>query len=409
MTTSGAAAAGAPAAAAGGAASGGAANTAAADAAVGTTGADAAAGTAGTVGATAAPALSAADAAVPASPLARRLAAALGIPLVGLAGRGPGGRVTAGDVRDRAGLSDPAGPVPSAPAGVSASPVARRMAARAGVDLTTLRGSGPRGRIVKLDVQAALDAVVPAPPAAVATPAPSATPETAKGTTTVVAPSRAQQVVARRMDEAKSTVPEFTVSSDVEMGACVELRGRLKRLAAEGTSVPSYNDMVVKAVALALREHPRVNGAYRDGAFELYSRVNVGVAVAAGDGLVVPTVFDADTTPLAEIASRGRELIEAVRAGRITPAELSGGTFTVSNLGMFGVTHFTAVLNVPQAAILAVGALEPRPLVRDGALVAGHAMSLTLTCDHRIVYGADAARFLAHVRQLLEEPLALLV
>jgi pyruvate dehydrogenase E2 component (dihydrolipoamide acetyltransferase) len=165
--------------------------------------------------------------------------------------------------------------------------------------------------------------------------------------------------------------------------------------------------MVVKACALALREFPRANGSYRDAKFELYGRINVGVAVAAPDALVVPTVFDADRKSLREIARETRALAERVRAGAITPPEISGGTFTVSNLGMFGVTDFTAVINPPQAAILAVGALAPRAVVRDGELVARHTMNVTLACDHRILYGADAAQFLARIRALLERPLAL--
>jgi pyruvate dehydrogenase E2 component (dihydrolipoamide acetyltransferase) len=220
-------------------------------------------------------------------------------------------------------------------------------------------------------------------------------------------PTRAQQVVARRMSSSKATVPEFTLAAEIDMGRCVELRERLRAIAGDGP-VCSYNDIVVKACGVALREHPRANGAWRDGRFELYSRVNVGVAVAGDGVLVVPTVLDADARPLAEIAVETRRLAERVRSGQITPPELAGATFTVSNLGMFGVRSFTAVINPPQAAILAVGAVTARPLVRDGAVVARPAMDVTLACDHRILYGADAARFLARIRELLEEPLALL-
>jgi pyruvate dehydrogenase E2 component (dihydrolipoamide acetyltransferase) len=173
--------------------------------------------------------------------------------------------------------------------------------------------------------------------------------------------------------------------------------------------------MIVKACALALREHPRANGSYRDGRFELHARVNVGVAVAVASedptagALVVPTIFDADTKALGEIARETRAVAERVRDGSITPPELSGGTFTVSNLGMYGIASFTAIVNPPQAAILAVGAVEQRAVVRDGEreIVARHTMSVTLACDHRILYGSDAALFLARVRELLEEPAAL--
>jgi pyruvate dehydrogenase E2 component (dihydrolipoamide acetyltransferase) len=167
--------------------------------------------------------------------------------------------------------------------------------------------------------------------------------------------------------------------------------------------------MVVKACANALREFPRVNGAYRDGRFELYSRVNVGVAVAAQDTLVVPTIFDADKKSLGEISRSAREAIAKVRDGKITPPELSGGTFTVSNLGMYGIDSFSAVINPPQAAILAVGSLKKRAVVDEesGRIVARDTMGVTMVCDHRILYGADGAEFLARVRELLEQPLAL--
>ncbi|MCW3046089.1 MAG: 2-oxo acid dehydrogenase subunit [Solirubrobacterales bacterium] len=300
--------------------------------------------------------------------------------------------------------------------GPAASPVARRLARERGIDLAAVQGTGPGGRIVKGDVEAAsggpaapTEAAAPATPA-VPPPPPSTVTEsgTAKGDVTVQELTRTQSVIARRMAESKATVPEFTLSAEVDMEAAVALRAQLKAVAgAQGATTPSYNDLVVKACAIALREHPRANGAYRDGRFELYSRVNVGVAVAGGDSLVVPTVFDADQKSLGEIARETRTLAERVRAGAVTPPELSGGTFTVSNLGMFGIQSFTAVINAPQAAILAVGAMTPRPVVRDGEIVARHAMTVTLACDHRILYGAAAAGFLGRIRGLLEQPIAL--
>jgi len=207
------------------------------------------------------------------------------------------------------------------------------------------------------------------------------------------------------MAESKATVPDFSLELDVDMTLCIELRERLRT---QTEKAPSYNDMVVKAAALALREHPRVNGAYRDGRFESYSRVNVGVAVAAQDALVVPVIHDADQKSLGEISRQARRLIESVRDGTITPPALSGGTFSVSNLGMYGVERFTAIVNPPQTAILAVGALMRKPAVDErGRVVARDLMTLTLVCDHRILYGADGAEFLAEVRELLEDPLAL--
>ncbi len=302
---------------------------------------------------------------------------------------------------------------------VKASPVARRVAGEMGVDLAAVRGTGPGGRVVKADVEKAAQdgrAKPAAEPAAAEEPAakePESKPAAAapkgeagaKGEPEVVELTRLQRTVSRRMAESKATAPDFTLELDVDMTMCIELRTRLK----ESTEhPPSFNDMVVKAAALALRDHPKVNGAYRDGTFELYPRVNVGVAVAAQDALVVPVVRDADEKSLGEIARRARALIEKVREGTITPPELSGATFTVSNLGMYGIERFTAIINPPQAAILSVGALMKKAVVDDrGRVVARDMMSLRLACDHRILYGADGAEFLAAVRKLLEEPLSL--
>jgi pyruvate dehydrogenase E2 component (dihydrolipoamide acetyltransferase) len=223
----------------------------------------------------------------------------------------------------------------------------------------------------------------------------------------VIELTRMQRTVSRRMAESKATAPHFYLTTEIDMSRAVEARARIKAAAGEGDIVPSFNDMVVKACALALREFPRANGAYRDGKVEEYSRINVGIAVAAQDALVVPTVFDADRKGLRQIAAESRAAAERVRAGTITPPELSGGTFTVSNLGMFGITSFSAVINPPQAAILAVGSIEQVPVVRDDAIVPGHRMSVNLACDHRILYGADGAKFVARVRDLLEEPVFL--
>jgi pyruvate dehydrogenase E2 component (dihydrolipoamide acetyltransferase) len=294
---------------------------------------------------------------------------------------------------------------------IKASPVARRVAKENGVDLQALSGSGPGGRIVKADVEAA-DSGIPSDTPAAAPAPPPAGATTAKGATTEQELTRTQRAIARRMAESKATIPDFTLQVEIDMEECVALRSELKRLAERATSadqgvVPTYNDMVIKTCALALREYPRANGSYRDGQFELHARVNIGVAVASEDALVVPTVFDADVKSLGEIARETRALAQRVREGTITPPELGGGTFTVSNLGMYGVKSFAAIINPPQAAILAVGALEPRAVVRDGAIVARHTMVVTLACDHRILYGADAARFLARVRELLEAPAAL--
>jgi pyruvate dehydrogenase E2 component (dihydrolipoamide acetyltransferase) len=293
----------------------------------------------------------------------------------------------------------------AAPAGTT-TPLARRIAAVHAVDLGGVTGSGPRGRITRRDVLAAAGLRAETPARTVVTEAAPAAPrDPARGAVTEQAPSRLQQLIARRMVEATSTIPHFQVEAEVEMDATIALRTTLKAAAAEGDAVPSFNDLVVKAAAIALRRHPRANGSYRDGHFELHERVNVGVAVAADDALVVPTVFDADTKSLGQIARDVRELASRVRAGTTRPADLAGGTFTVSNLGMHGMSAITPVINPPQAAILGVGSLRPVLARVDGEIVDRTLMTLRLSCDHRILYGADAALFLAEIRALLESPL----
>jgi pyruvate dehydrogenase E2 component (dihydrolipoamide acetyltransferase) len=300
------------------------------------------------------------------------------------------------------------------------------MAKELGVELGDVEGSGPGGRIVKADVEAAAegggtktkektedggrktedgDAEDGGAPEREPEPEPAGD-AGPKGEMQTIDLTRLQKTVSRRMAESKATAPDFQLHAEIDMSAAVELRNRLKEMVEKA---PSYNDMVVKACANALREYPRVNGAYRDGHFELYSRVNVGMAVAAQDTLVVPTIFDADKKSLGEISRVAREAIAKVRDGKITPPELSGGTFTVSNLGMFGIDSFSAVINPPQAAILAVGSLKKRAAVDEdsGRIVARDTMNVTMVCDHRILYGADGAEFLARVRELLEKPLTL--
>ncbi|MBS1844724.1 MAG: 2-oxo acid dehydrogenase subunit E2, partial [Actinobacteria bacterium] len=258
----------------------------------------------------------------------------------------------------------PAPPQPSNRNGrVKASPLARRIASELGVDLASLSGSGPGGRIVKKDVESATpSAPMPRPATPAPQPAASESTETAKGTVETVDLTKLQQVVARRMSESKATAPHFYLTSEVDMSAAVAARARIKEISPEGEVIPSFNDMVVKASAIALRKFPRANGSYKDGRLELYSRINVGIAVAAQDALVVPTIFDADRKGLREIAADARSLAGKVRDGSITPPELSGGTFSVSNLGMYGIKSFGAIVNSPQAGILAVGEIADRPV-----------------------------------------------
>ena len=300
----------------------------------------------------------------------------------------------------------------AARAGGSCAPTSKRPRATA-----LLRHESPRSplrlrRRRAAPAPAQAPAVAPARAGAIgASPGPAEV-LTAKGQTATHELSRTQQLIARRMAESKATIPHFTIEIEVDMEGCVAMRAELAQ-ATTSSAVPTYNDMVVKACALALREHPRVNASYRDGAIQVHSRVNVGVAVAVEPedpmqgALVVPTVFDTEIKSLGEVARETRALAERVRTAAITPPELSGGTFTVSNLGMYGVRSFAAIINPPQVAILSVGALAPRAVVRDGEVVPRHTLAATLACDHRVLYGADAARFLARVRDLLELPAAL--
>jgi pyruvate dehydrogenase E2 component (dihydrolipoamide acetyltransferase) len=301
---------------------------------------------------------------------------------------------------------------------VKASPLARRIAAELRVDITSLTGSGPQGRVIRLDVERAaaiangngttdvVSPVVPGRSSSGSLASAEVTP--AKGESTRQDLTRLQRTVARRMAESRATVPDIELRSEVDMTEAVALREQLRAVSED--PLPSLNDLVVKAAALALREFPRVNGAYRDSQFETYSRINVGIAVAADDALVVPTIFDADLKSLGEIARNTRAMAAKVRDGSIAPSELAGATFSISNLGMYGVDSFSAVINPPQAAILAVGSLRRRPVVDEsGEIVARQTMALSLACDHRIVYGVDGARFLSRLRELLERPVSLVL
>jgi len=338
-------------------------------------------------------------------------------------GEGPGPQ-PAGPVTGEREKVDAEGSVPSVEDGerVKASPLAKRLARDKGLDLKDLHGSGPGGRIIKHDVEEAESAESASPagdagvgaehPAQVPTPAAGPAGQqpssgTAKGEVETRELNKLQQTIARRMAESKATAPHFYLTIEIDMGQAVEARAAIKAATREGDVVPSFNDMIVKACAIALREFPKANGAYRDGRFERYSRVNVGVAVAAEEALVVPTIFDADKKGLRQIAADTRAVAAKVRDGSVTPPELSGGTFTVSNLGMFGIDEFDAVVNMGQAAILAVGAIRELPAVRGGEIVPAQLMKATLSCDHRILYGAEGAEFLARIKQLLEQPVSL--
>ena len=293
---------------------------------------------------------------------------------------------------------------------IHASPVARRLAADKGVELSAVSGSGPNGRIVRADVESVSEQPKAQPMSTTeseSAPESTTTPGTAKGAVTRTEPTRSQSLIARRMSESRATVPDFTLEAEIDASRLADIRSQLRETA--GTErAPTVGDIVTKACALALREHPNLNGAWRDGGFERYERINIGIAVATDAGLVVPVIFDADIKDIHELARETATLAGRARDGSITPPELSGGTFSISNLGMFGVDRFTAVINPPQSGILAVGAMRSVPVVHEGEVVPGSVISLTLAVDHRSVYGAEAAKFLRSVRERLEAPASLL-
>ena len=297
--------------------------------------------------------------------------------------------------------------------GVRASPLAKRIAREHGLDLSGITGSGPGGRIVERDVEAALAARgKPAAESAGGKPSVALRAEArAVGTEPPGARvdlSRIRRTTAKRMAEAKREIPHFYASADIAMDEAAHLKEALSGLEGEYTGL-TYTHLVVKAVGLALRRVPELNASYDGDAMILHETVNVGLATALDDGLVVVVVRNCDRESLGGIVQQARGLVERARAGRFAGDDLSGGTFTVSNLGMFPVSDFAAVINPPQAAILAVGTIREIPVVREGEVVPGRQMSVTLSCDHRIIDGVLAGRFLRELKALLERPLALVV
>jgi len=289
---------------------------------------------------------------------------------------------------------------------VKASPLAKRLAAEMGVDLASLKGSGPEGRIVKEDVIAAGGSGAKSDRRR---PQPSA--ERAAGPEVeVIEPSRMQATIARRMTEAKSTIPEFQVTVEARVDLAVSMRQQLKD-SVPGAEKVTMTDFLVRACALALRKFPEVNSSWVDGRFQRKRSINIGLAVAPsqGMGLLVPVVHDADIKDLIQISIESRQVIERARSGRPGEGDLTGATFSISNLGMFGVDEFTAIINPPEAAILAVGAIKDVPVVDNGRIVPGKVMRMTLSVDHRVFYGATAALFMAEVKRLIESPVTLLV
>ncbi|KAB2349496.1 dihydrolipoamide acetyltransferase family protein [Actinomadura rudentiformis] len=285
------------------------------------------------------------------------------------------------------------------------SPLARRLARDHGLDLTTITGTGPGGRIVRADIEAAIrdvPAAAPAPAAPAAAPAKTVMPQVDEDTEAVPL-NRFRKVAARRLTESKRNAPHFYLTRDVDAEALVAFRATLNEALAPVKI--SVNDLIVKACATALREHPEINVSFTEENLLFHKRVHVGVAVAVDGGLLVPVIRDTDRKGVAEIGAETRALAAKARDGKLGANEMSGGTFSVSNLGMFGIDSFSAVINPPESAILAVGAVRDEPVVRDGQIVPGKRMSVTASFDHRAIDGATGAKFLARLVELLEQPL----
>ena len=299
----------------------------------------------------------------------------------------------------------PAKPAPGQNGGrVRSSPLARRVASERGLELAAIAGSGPNGRIIKRDVESA----VAAPPAAARQPAPAVErPRVvpAEGDFHDVSLTQIRKTIAKRLAESIGPVPTFYLTADYDVERMAEMR---TAMVAEGEEFKvSFNDILLKAVATALSQHPEVNAHWLGDRIRYFNRVHIGIAVAIDDGLITPVLFGAEAKSLRQIAEESRALAARARARKLAPNEYTGSTFSVSNLGMFGIEQFTAIINPPEAGILAAGAVEPRPVVVDGAVVIRRRMRVTMSCDHRIIDGATGARFLQTLRRLVENPLML--
>jgi len=316
----------------------------------------------------------------------------------------------------------PAKPAPAAEAGgrVFASPLAKRMAEQAGLDLAGIAGSGPNGRVIKSDIEAAMKGGAKPAAAASAPPAPAAAPAAAPvvaskppaGTAFREQPNTSmRKVIAQRLSEAKRTIPHFYLSMDIRIDELLKLRKELNDRAPEGKGgyKLSVNDFVLRAAALAMRQVPAVNASWSDQAILLYDDIDISVAVATPGGLITPIIRKADNKGLAQISTEMKDLAARARDGKLAPHEFQGGGFTISNLGMYGVNNFSAIINPPQSCILAVGAGEQRPVVKDGALAIATVMTCTLSVDHRSVDGALGAEYLAAFKKLIEAPLTMLL
>jgi len=306
---------------------------------------------------------------------------------------------------------------PAAEGRIFVSPLARRMAQQAGIDLGGLKGSGPNGRIVKADIDAVVKGARPTPaPTQAPAPAPAARPSAPAPA--IAAPHRLvpnstmRKVIARRLTESKQTIPHFYISIDIHLDALLKLRGELNAKSPNegpGAFRLSVNDMLIKAAAVALRRVPTVNASFTEDNIILYGDVDISVAVAIPDGLITPIVRKADQKGLAAISNEMKDLIARAKSGKLKPEEFQGGGFSISNMGMYGISEFAAVINPPQAAILAVAAGQQRPVVKDGQIVVATMMTCTLSVDHRVVDGALGAEWLAAFKSVVEDPLSLML
>ncbi|MEL7220384.1 MAG: pyruvate dehydrogenase complex dihydrolipoamide acetyltransferase [Bacteroidota bacterium] len=305
---------------------------------------------------------------------------------------------------------------------IKASPLARSMAKEANIDLATVSGSGDSGRIIKRDIEAAManpSPVAPAPAAApVAAPAPVPTEPAAPSVTPfaynagggdnfdTVPVTQMRKVIARRLGESKFTAPHFYLTVEIDMSKAMSMRKRINEIAP--TKI-SFNDLVLKAAAAALRQHPTINSSWMEDHIRVNKDINIGVAVAVDEGLLVPVIRYADIKTMSQINAEVKELAGKAKNRKLHPDEMSGNTFTISNLGMFGIEEFTAIINPPDACIMAVGGIIQKPVVQDGNIVVGHRMKVTLSCDHRVVDGASGAKFLNTFKEILEDPIHLMV
>ena len=332
---------------------------------------------------------------VRASPLARRLAKERGFDLATITGTGPGGRITEADIPEQGAAAAPAA-LASSNGYIKASPLAKRLARERGIDLATLTGTGPGGRVIEADV----------PEHAVPAAAGSAAPATLVSENVEL--SRMRQAIARVTSDSKRDAPHFYVSVDVDMTKAMSFRRDLNdELDAENRV--SVNDLIVKASAIAIGRHPKFNSFFRDDHLQMNAAINVGIAIALESGLIVPGINGCERKSLVEIAAASRDLVSRANSGTLRNDEYSGTTFSVSNLGAFDIESFTAIIFPPHAAILAVGTVKEQPVVRDGELAIAQIMKATLSTDHRVADGAEAAQFLVEIKKLLQNPISLVI